>query len=332
MSNKAAPHRKFVQTFVLAEQPTGYYVLNDIFRYVVEEEEEEEEEEQELENGVVNEDVAPAVPAESVPATLTSSDDAAQQEHDVEHVNRKLEADVLNKPLRDQKPAAVSSDNGAAPPETPAIKVAEDAPAAAVKETPSQAPEEAAESVAVEDTVQPEKPRDPDPTPNASPPRPPKATSAAPPKSAAPQTWAERLASSKATTVTTTPNGMKAAPPVTPSALKPKTANSPTKEPMTPPTSTGEEAAAHPQQSGASGWQTAGSDNKQRQSRQHSQSMSSNQGNVLGYVKNVTEKVDASILKSVLAGFGKLEYFDVSRQKVCASPALSEKFSFTHSV
>ena len=43
ISNKAAAHRKFVQTFVLAEQPKGYFVLNDIFRYILEDEEEEME-------------------------------------------------------------------------------------------------------------------------------------------------------------------------------------------------------------------------------------------------------------------------------------------------
>ena len=47
ISNKAAAHRKFVQTFVLAEQPKGYFVLNDIFRYILEDEEEE------MENGEV---------------------------------------------------------------------------------------------------------------------------------------------------------------------------------------------------------------------------------------------------------------------------------------
>ncbi|KAI8603256.1 hypothetical protein EDD21DRAFT_334778 [Dissophora ornata] len=34
MSNKGGPSQKFVQTFFLAEQPKGYYVLNDIFRYL----------------------------------------------------------------------------------------------------------------------------------------------------------------------------------------------------------------------------------------------------------------------------------------------------------
>ncbi|KAF7325793.1 NTF2 domain-containing protein [Mycena kentingensis (nom. inval.)] len=37
MSNRSEPWRKFVQTFFLAEQPNGYFVLNDIFRFLKEE-------------------------------------------------------------------------------------------------------------------------------------------------------------------------------------------------------------------------------------------------------------------------------------------------------
>ncbi|KZP08210.1 hypothetical protein FIBSPDRAFT_874781 [Athelia psychrophila] len=37
MSNHRDPWRKFVQTFFLAEQPNGYFVLNDIFRFLKEE-------------------------------------------------------------------------------------------------------------------------------------------------------------------------------------------------------------------------------------------------------------------------------------------------------
>ena len=41
MSNANGPWRKFTQTFFLAEQPNGYFVLNDIFRYLKEDVEEE---------------------------------------------------------------------------------------------------------------------------------------------------------------------------------------------------------------------------------------------------------------------------------------------------
>ncbi|KAF9450293.1 hypothetical protein P691DRAFT_810604, partial [Macrolepiota fuliginosa MF-IS2] len=37
MSNRGEAWRKFVQTFFLAEQPNGYFVLNDIFRFLKEE-------------------------------------------------------------------------------------------------------------------------------------------------------------------------------------------------------------------------------------------------------------------------------------------------------
>ncbi|GAA5867657.1 hypothetical protein JCM1840_006645 [Sporobolomyces johnsonii] len=37
MSNASGPWRKFAQTFFLAEQPNGYFVLNDICRYIKEE-------------------------------------------------------------------------------------------------------------------------------------------------------------------------------------------------------------------------------------------------------------------------------------------------------
>ncbi|PSR70571.1 hypothetical protein PHLCEN_2v13542 [Hermanssonia centrifuga] len=42
MSNQGDPWRKFVQTFFLAEQPNGYFVLNDIFRFLKEETVEDE--------------------------------------------------------------------------------------------------------------------------------------------------------------------------------------------------------------------------------------------------------------------------------------------------
>jgi len=43
ISNKNQPWRKFAQTFFLAEQTNGYFVLNDIFRYLKEDEHEDEE-------------------------------------------------------------------------------------------------------------------------------------------------------------------------------------------------------------------------------------------------------------------------------------------------
>ncbi|THH28056.1 hypothetical protein EUX98_g6133 [Antrodiella citrinella] len=47
MSNHGDPWRKFVQTFFLAEQPNGYFVLNDIFRFLKEEAVDEDQSETE---------------------------------------------------------------------------------------------------------------------------------------------------------------------------------------------------------------------------------------------------------------------------------------------
>ena len=331
ISNKAAAHRKFVQTFVLAEQPKGYFVLNDIFRYI------QEDEEEEMENGELPVEAAhiQALEPEPETTTLTSSVDPVQQEHDAEKIDRKLEEEVLQKSaLVQDLPAEVTPSNGHTPVE--AVDVAEDAPAAAlavteVEEEVAHAPEQAAEIAAVEDETQPEKPRDPDPTPIASPPKPVKAAPAestastapvAPPKPAAPKTWANLVAANRVAAPAVPNPASSNTSAATPTAPQSKPAPSSTNRSITPPTSANEEAPAKTQQNGNSGWQMAGADNGKKQSRQHSQSVSGSQENVLGYVKNVTDKVDASILKTTLARYGKLVYFDVSRPKVCTDVVL----------
>lgn len=80
----------------------------------------------------------------------------------------------------------------------------------------------------------------------------------------------------------------------------------------------------------------AGQDNSKRQNRQHSSSVNDEKNTtVLGYVKNVTEKVDASLLKAALLEHGKLAYFDVSRQKVTRFPSgkrLPLVLTFSHRI
>ncbi|KOS15889.1 ran protein binding protein [Malassezia pachydermatis] len=72
MSNKNGPWRRFVQTFFLAEQPNGYYVLNDIFRYL--KDESEDVEPTEAEPVAVAEGAAPPadVPVPSVKEEVPS--------------------------------------------------------------------------------------------------------------------------------------------------------------------------------------------------------------------------------------------------------------------
>ncbi|KAG0002394.1 hypothetical protein BGZ79_003075 [Entomortierella chlamydospora] len=64
MSNKGGPSQKFAQTFFLAQQPKGYYVLNDIFRYLKEDSELEDDSTAELPEAEVEADAVVDVVAE----------------------------------------------------------------------------------------------------------------------------------------------------------------------------------------------------------------------------------------------------------------------------
>ena len=328
ISNKAAAHRKFVQAFVLAEQPKGYFVLNDIFRYIVDDEEEPENDQ------LANEEIQPAASAVPESTTLTGSGSAAELQHDVEQVDQKLENEI-NQKTADQDQDETKSSTVEKQIGTDALEVnhAEDAPVAAITETAEKAetPEQAAEAVAKEeDPIRPEKPRDPDPTPIASPAKPSKSTSVAPAeaavpaavaKPAAPKTWANLVAANR-TAAPAIPNGASPAANSTSSAMQAKVAPSSTNRSASPSALTGEDSSMKSLPNGSAGWQMAGSDGNRKQGRQHatSSSISGNQEQVLGYVKNVTDKVDASILKSTLSQYGKLLYFDVSRPKVYRYP------------
>ena len=335
MSNKAEPHRKFVQTFVLAEQPNGYFVLNDILRYINEEEEIEEPEvkaEPEPNTTISAND-------DEVPATLSSTDNIPAQQQAIEQVDKKLEETALKEeePSKeeipeDSRPGGESAIDLTDSNSVNNVALLDDAPAAAIsmekgaddhkeetaQEQPQDAAEIAAEQATEQESIQPEKPQDPDPTPIASPPEPAKstpiqaATPAAPPKPAATKTWANLVAATRiAAPVTPSPVSS-----TSPGPQQTKAAAPPATQAVTLPVPASEEPPNQAQQPAGSGWQTAGTDSNKRQARQQSVSGISEKDNVLGYVKNVTERVDASILKTTLLQYGKLAYFDVSRQKV----------------
>ena len=322
MSNKAAPHRKFVQTFVLAEQPNGYFVLNDIFRYIAEEEDEEPEDHADPEPD-------PPVLAEPVsePKTLTSSDNVAAQEQDAEIVDKKLEEDVSHAKIDDLAvPTVLSSGE---PNST--VKAEEDVPTEiANADEESGIGPEAVQAVTETESVPQEKPKDPDPTPIASPPgeTATESTSISIPtpasKPAAPKTWANLVA---ARVPSTGASSIASASSVSPSSAQNKTSAAvATIAVAAPPTPSGDDLSSQPLSS-PGGWQTAGQDTGKRQARQQSNSVSagaSERGNILGYVKNVTERVDAAELKNTLNQYGKLEYFDVSRQKASETSPFKE--------
>ncbi|KAF3396090.1 putative G3BP-like protein [Penicillium rolfsii] len=317
ISNKSEPSRKFTQTFVLAEQPNGYYVLNDIFRYLVEEVEEDES---------VTEEVTPSVTeapeaVETAPAAeetqVTDEAAASKVDEKLEEVNGEAE-----------QPEVLPKTNGA-----PAEEVAE-APAPvvepeALKEEKPQTPEpspapEQKEILAEKETAAPA-------APVAAP---------AAPIPAVPKTWANiaskvgaakaaaAAAAPAASTTTTTP----AAPAPTPAAAASKAA--------APAAPTTDSAAAAPRaavtptpaaekdaaSTDGAGWQTAGADHKKTQSRAGEDQI------VQGYMKNVNEKVDAGLLKQTLARFGKLKYFDVNRPKNAAFVEFAEPSGYAAAV
>ena len=311
MSNKSGPTQKFVQTFILAEQPNGYFVLNDIFRFVKDEEV--------TENEAVEAEPEQAPAVEEEPKTLTSSNEPEAQEHDAQQLDEKLEEEIVHAeekeviddtPLPNGDPAAEESEPAQVEPET----VTEPDEPEEVTAEPETAPEEPA-------TVAAEEPRDPEPTPAVSPPKQAPAvpaqapTPAAPAKPPVPKTWANIVTANRTAPV---PAAIPVATPAPSAApMQPKAAP----QQPTPPSNTASSVVNDESQntvppSPGAGWQTAGQENPKRQGRQQSVSGFEQKPVISGYVKNVTDRVDASILKQTLSSFGKLEYFDVSRPKV----------------
>jgi hypothetical protein len=320
MSNKAAPHRKFVQTFVLAEQPNGYFVLNDIFRYINEDEEEEPLVEEATENPIVT-----AEPEAETFELTTPADDIDSEHHPEQNIEKLEEQLQSNTSISDEKETDPGTPNGAAANESIETVQAENVPdiAVAASEEEGEAPQEAPEQAGTIEETEPETPREPEPKSVASPPSPKVAPiHASPPvppsKPAAPKTWANLVAANRVVSpAIPNPTPIIATTPVQP---QPKTVPPPVARSITPPNSSGDDTQNRNPPNGNAGWQMAGNDNGKRQGRQQSLSGNPEKDTVLGYIKNVTDRVDASLLKSALLEHGKLVYFDVSRQKVILFP------------
>lgn len=173
LSNKGDPSRKFVQTFVLAEQPNGYFVLNDIFRYLNDYDDEVEDEPEP--EPVLEEPTVETVPQVEKTHEVVADEEIAQT------VDAKLEE--------------------VAEQEAPNLNGSE------IKEPEAEAEAEPApepQPVKVDDPpVTAEIPPEPEPTPAQSPP---KATPAAPVEAPpAKKTWANVIGSKASATPTPPP-------------------------------------------------------------------------------------------------------------------------------
>ncbi|KAF2438683.1 hypothetical protein P171DRAFT_328586, partial [Karstenula rhodostoma CBS 690.94] len=188
------------------------------------------------------------------------------------------------------------------------VAEAEDAPAAAVSAT-EEAPIKEPEAAVEEEVAQPEKPKDPAPTP-----APKAAAPAAPAKPAVPKSWAALAASAH-----------KVATPVMPAAATsqaPSQAKSTTSAPSQPlavPEKTSapaREISPTNSQGDAAGWQTAGTKKEQARGQQVQPPSDAEQRRA--YIKNVYSQVEEGALKAALSKFGEIEHLDISRPKNCA--------------
>lgn len=297
-------------------------MLNDIFRYLLEDDEEAEgmEDVQRTAAETGHQEQTSSAVADAVPATLTSSQDASAQEHDASIVDQALEK------AADSEPAVVQDQKIEGVPEAADVVHAEEAPAAAMSSSTTEQAEQAETTTApleeVPTHLQEEKPKDPEPTPAASPPKstPAPATAAAPAapaKPAVPKTWASMLAGNKAPVPAipspspAAPKAAPTAPTPTPQAAAPKPAEVQVPAPEAP------EPSSTPVSTGSE-WQTAGADHKKQQNRQQQNVQAPKEGHQ-GYIKSIPENTDQAALKAALSKVSQVVYIDINRAKVCVN-------------
>ncbi|GBE88757.1 hypothetical protein BKA93DRAFT_155285 [Sparassis latifolia] len=298
MSNHGEPWRKFVQTFFLAEQPNGYFVLNDIFRFLKEETVESDDQAEEAEDvdaapSVAEHPVvvqAPAIPAPPPPA-----------EPQPEPVHTPTPAPAPVKPAEEPlAPAApqpapeVQQPNGIhAEPTVESVPV----PAPAAEGVPSASPSPEPPATASPPPVSPPAPQhkpvaaSPAPPPPSHPPAPTPMQAPAAPAPAAPRSWANLAAkdSGKWGAVAQETRGISEAP-VT--SVSPAPLNGPQQPlphaPARPP--------PHPALFAAQNVATAQC-----------------------FVKSVTENISDAALKATLVQrFGPIKELEILRPKACA--------------
>ncbi|KAH0612914.1 uncharacterized protein H6S33_009294 [Morchella sextelata] len=340
MSNNGLPNRKFSQTFFLAEQPNGYYVLNDIFRYLKDDEDMEEGEDYEegevediLEDpaveAVVNEAVEIAVEELVEAVEDLSTKETVKTEIEIEDDKIKVEETVTVEPAlpvaesQDVPPSVngnVESVNGDAPatepeanPEPEAEPEPEPEPEPQVEEPAPVAPVEAVPTLVEEKKAAPPAAKEPEraPTPVAVPKATVPVTPAAPTPAPAPapaprKTWADLVAASAKPAVL-----------VAPVTTAPSVQTQATSTPSAPPAAastaaTTAAAATSPSAPAAptsgSQWQTADSSKRRAASSANSANPTAAQ------IRNVPESITQQVLREALSKFG-LKRCELGRPK-----------------
>ncbi|OAA53117.1 ntf2 and rrm domain containing protein [Niveomyces insectorum RCEF 264] len=321
-SNKSDEPRKFVQTFVLAQQPSGYFVLNDILRYIKEEDEVATEEHEA--NATDGASIAAAKPEE-------------QPEASGETVESNVPKPLLNTAFVDNKLEEVNTaarESTAAEPNVAENDI--ESPVPVSTSIQDADPQMAEREVVEEDVKTSEAPKEPSPTPVAARASAPASMLPSSPQSEKPKgtpkpmTWASRAAaaagSARPAAVVPKPSSTavvtssRSAAPAQTSATG--TGATPTQSVPAAKLVAAEDTAALAASSGAketgSEWQTAGADSKRQNRPQSISGPLQDRETTLGYVKYVTEKVDEETLRNHFEKFGPVVYFDINRTKNCA--------------
>ncbi|KDQ09038.1 hypothetical protein BOTBODRAFT_537772 [Botryobasidium botryosum FD-172 SS1] len=304
MSNNGDPWRKFAQTFFLAEQPNGYFVLNDIFRFLKEETAGDEESVEEGAEEPAQQDTSHPPNASTYAETLVTPE--AQPAPPAAPVEPAPAAEPTPEPpavtlAPEPAPPAAALSNGvhAEPEEPPAVDSAAE-PEVEQVSTPAPAPVALSSRPATPPPA--EAPEAPEPAPvpapapisvsSPAPPAPvqvPAPTPAPAPRPPQPKTWANLAASNSnkwGAQVAQDAKGVSAAPPAPPSpAPIPPKSGSPAPRDGQHPAAAAAFAITTPQ----------------------------------CFVKNVLESVATNALRDTLTNrFGPVKELDVVRSKACA--------------
>ncbi|TGZ82374.1 NTF2-domain-containing protein [Ascodesmis nigricans] len=310
MSNNGLQNRKFAQTFFLAEQPNGYYVLNDMFRYLKDDDDVEEgeyeyqapaEEAAEAVQEVV-EEVAEAVQELTVKETVKVEVDVGEGETVKVEETRTVEPEEVAEAIVEEAVIAVNEEEAAVVPEPePEPEAAAPAPEAVAPQVEEAQPEPAVpEPVAAVEKA---------PTPPPAPKEPERAPAPAPaPAPARPKTWASLVASKPSVPAAAAPAPAAPAPQQPAPTVSAQPAPAPqaavtAPSPATPTTPT--------TQSGGSQWQPVEKKGRNVPQQAHA-------AQTQAYIKNVSEVVSHQALKDALIKFGNIKHFEVNKQKNCA--------------
>ncbi|KAG0263141.1 hypothetical protein BG011_009243 [Mortierella polycephala] len=299
MSNKGGPSQKFVQTFFLAVQPKGYFVLNDILRYLKDDPEAEveaEEYEAELLPETKNEadvfvmaDVPPEVAVEDVAVEEVAPVVEAPAVEAVKPVEAtKVENAEEKKPATEEKKSTEKKSDYKRH-DRKSEKKEKDSKKDARKEVErvekSHAPEPSKKQTESAAVTQDQTVSTPAPAAAET------VTASIPAEPSKPKTWASTVANTVPNTVAKNPNPWALNPP----SAKAVSINVPQATPKPQPQS---------QPQGQSKFQE-----RKPTGREEHHSI---------YIKNVTEKMTAEQLREAFATFGPIKSLELVHKRYCA--------------